>query len=115
MAGFGAEPVPVSSDPRGGMAGFDSGGGAEPGGGMAGFEGPRYRATVSRFTASSRAIRRPDKLLRANALIASQVLMQRWFIRPHEPNNRARSAMNLFTSDSGWCSTALYWLVLTAL
>ena len=97
------------------MAGFDSGGGAEPGGGMAGFEGPRYRTTVSRFTASSRAIRRPDKPLRANALLASQVLMQRWFIRPHEPHNRACSAMNLFTSDSGWCSTALYWLVLTAL
>jgi hypothetical protein len=39
--------------------------------------------------------------LRATALIASQVLMQRWFIRPQGPNNRARSAMNLFTSDSG--------------
>jgi hypothetical protein len=79
------------------MAGFDSGGGAEPGGGMAGFEGPRYRATVSRFTASSRAIRRPDPPLWAIALIASQVLMQRLFIRPHEPNNRDRSAINLFT------------------
>ena len=68
---------------------------------MAGFEGPRYRAIVSRFTASSRAIRRPDQPLKATALIASQVLMQRWFIRPHGPHNRARSAMNLFTSDSG--------------
>jgi hypothetical protein len=75
---------------------------------------PRYRATVSRFTASSRAIRRPDQPLRANALIASQMLTQRWFICPHEPNNRARSAMNLFTSDSGWFATALDWLVLTA-
>jgi hypothetical protein len=81
---------------------------------MAGYEGPRYRATVSRFTASSRAIRRGDQPLRANALIASQVLTQMWFIRPHEPNNRARSAMNLFTSDSGWFATALEWLVLTA-
>ena len=87
MAGFGAEPVPVSSDPRGGMVGF---------------EGLKYRATVSRFTASSWAIRRPDQPLRANTLIASQVLTQRWFVRPHEPNNRARSAMNLFTSDTGW-------------
>ncbi len=68
---------------------------------MAGFEGPRYQATVSRFTAGSRAIRRPDQPLRTNALIASQVLMQRWFIRPHKPNNRARSAMNLFTSETG--------------
>ena len=81
---------------------------------MAGFEGPRYRATVFRFTASSRAIRRPDQPLRANALFASEVLTQRWFIRPHEPNNRARSAMNFFTSDSGWFATAIDWLVLTA-
>ena len=69
---------------------------------MAGFEDPRYRATASRFTASSRAIRRPDQPLRANALIASQVLMQRLFIRPHEPKHRDRSAINLFTLDTGW-------------
>jgi len=69
---------------------------------MAGFEDPRYRATVSRFTASSWAIRRPHPPLRAKVLIASQVLMQRLFIRPHEPNNRDHSAMDLFTSDTGW-------------
>ena len=69
---------------------------------MASFEGPRYRATVSRFAAGSRAIRRPDPPLKAKVLIASQVLMQRLFIRPHEPNNRDRSAMDLLTSDTGW-------------
>jgi hypothetical protein len=40
--------------------------------------------------------------LKAKVLIASQVLMQRLFIRPHEPNNRDRSAMDLLTSDTGW-------------
>ena len=81
---------------------------------MAGFEGSRYRANVSQFPASSRAILRPDQPLRANVLIASQVLTKRWIIGPHEPNHRPRSAMKLFTSDTGWFSTALYWLVLTA-
>jgi hypothetical protein len=42
------------------------------------------------------------------------VLTQRWFIRLHGPHYRARSATNFFTSDSGWFSTALYWLGLTA-
>jgi hypothetical protein len=63
---------------------------------------------------SSRAIRRPDQPFNAHALIASQVLTQRWFILLHEPNYPARSAMNLFTSDTGWFSTTLYWLGLTA-
>lgn len=76
---------------------------------MAGFEGSRfqvpgsrYRAVVFWFTPSSRVMRHPDQPLRINAWIASQVLTQRWFIRPHGPNNRARSAINLFTSDTGW-------------
>jgi len=64
---------------------------------MAGFEGPMYRSNVSQFPASSRAIRRPDQPLRANVLIASQVLTQRCFIALAGSNNRARSAMNLFT------------------
>jgi hypothetical protein len=62
---------------------------------MACFEGLRYLATVSSFKLSARMICRPNPPLRPYALIASQVPTQRWLIRPHELNHRARSENEL--------------------
>jgi len=76
----------VTPEPGGTMAGFDPSTRSGPAGGMAGFGSStwrakrRYRATVSRSTPSSRAIRRWDQPPRLNVLIACCISILSWCI-----------------------------------
>src|SRR5437899_1735521 len=91
MAGFGGSAgmllgTVITSGPGGTMAGFAPSTGSDPAGGMAGFGSStwranrRYRATVSRSTPSSRAIRRWDQPPRLNVLIVCCKSILSWFI-----------------------------------